>query len=179
MEELKARAAPGALPAPEEKQPDILPKEEARPDFKPLPGIIPLSSKEETEIRFDPTGKKIPRSDRWEPVNFEWELPELPSSDLPPSGKVAVAEGPFTRRLQSLFEDRPEAVDRLCAAAEARTARFGEARILDELSKELSRKQWDEKKLPAQQQQRLAALDAAAETPGPWRAVARFLLDRI
>jgi hypothetical protein len=37
-----------------------------------------------------------------------------------PIRRAAVAAGPFAQRLQSLFDDRPEAVERFCAALEAR-----------------------------------------------------------
>lgn len=179
MEEVKARATSNALPAPTEKEPDIAPKDEAPriPKFEPLPGIVPLSNREVEQIRFDPSGKKIPRPDRWEPVNFEWELPDLPSSDLPQPGRVGLAQGPFTQRLQSLFDDRPEAVDRLCAAAEARSARLGEARALEELSKELAQKKWAALTLPLPQRARLKGL--SPDAPPSWRAVARLLLEKL
>jgi hypothetical protein len=81
--------------------------------------------------------------------------------------------------VQSIFEDRPEAVDRLCAAAEARAAVWGEERLLQALSQELSRKRWKDARVPRQQLARLRAIQADAKQPAPWRAVARILLDRL
>jgi len=87
---------------------------------------MPLPSREREELRFDARGKRIPRGDRWNDEEFRWESPVLPSSELPSPPKARRAAGPFASRLQSILDDRPEAVDRLCAAAEARAAVRGE-----------------------------------------------------
>ena len=177
MEEVKGRAM-GPAPAP--ARPHLEAKEESPLLVKPSPlPLTPLPSKEVQEIRLDPRGRKVPRSDRWDDDNFEWELPILPPSDLPPPTKVAVAQGPFTQRLQSIFDDRPEAVDRLVAAAEARWAVKGEEAVLQELSRELERKQWKERKAPREQLARLRNIQADEKQPNPWREVARFLLERL
>ena len=118
----------------------------------------------------------MPRADRWQDDDFEWELPTLPPSELPPPMRAAVAPGPFTQRLQSLFDDRPEAVDRLCAAAEAGWAVKGEEVVLKELSGELSRPRWKDFRVSAEQLARLAAIEGDEAQPKPWRTVARFLL---
>jgi hypothetical protein len=80
--------------------------------------------------------------------------------------------------LRSVFEDRPEAVERLCAAAEARSAAFGEDRLLQDLAAELSREVWRGRTLPPEQARRLRALAAAgARHPAAWAVVARQVLD--
>ena len=177
MAEVKGRAM-GPAPAPQ--RPHIKLKEDAPLLMKvsPLP-IAALPSRQKEQTRLDPRGRKIPRPDRWEDNNFEWEAPVLPSSDLPRPMRAALAEGRFTQRVQSIFEDRPEAVDRLCAAAEARAALSGEDQLLRELSAELSRKRWQERRAPKEQLARLRAIEADLAHPGPWRAVARFLIDRL
>jgi hypothetical protein len=144
----------------------------------PLP-VAPLPSreKEKEEPRFDSQGRRIPRADRWSEDHFEWEAPTLPSPELPPPPRARRAPGPFAQRLQSIFEDRPEAVERLCAAAEARAAAAGEEAMLREISAELSREVWREKTLPREQAQRLRAIAGDDAQPGPWRAAARRLLD--
>jgi hypothetical protein len=177
MEEVKGRAM-GPAPAP--SRPHIEPKEEAPLLMKPSPlPIAALPSKETERIKLDPRGRQIPRADRWSDDNFEWSPPVLPSSELPPPMRAAVAPGPLTQRVQSIFEDRPEAVDRLCAAAEARTAVAGEEKLLRELSAELSRKKWAEARAPKEQLARLRAIEGDDQQPRPWRAVARFLLERL
>ncbi|MGZ6142141.1 MAG: hypothetical protein ACXWLM_02325, partial [Myxococcales bacterium] len=177
MEEVKGRAT-GPAPAP--SRPHLEAKEASPLLSKPSPlPLTPLPTREVQEFQMDPRGRKVPRSDRWNDNDFEWEAPILPSSDLPPPMKVAVAAGPFTQRLQSLFDDRPEAVDRLCAAAEARWAVRGEERVRQELSQELARKKWKEAKAPAEQRRRLRAIEADERQPKPWRDVARLLLDRL
>jgi len=130
-----------------------------------------------SDLRFDARGKRIPRADRWSAEEFEWEAPVLPSSDLPPPGKAQVSAGPFASRLQAMFEDRPEAVDRLCAAAEARAAVRGEARLLRELRAEASRTALRKQVLPEQQRQRLRSIMQDSAHPSPWRAAAGLLLD--
>jgi len=174
MSEVKGRAMG---PAPTPGRPHIEAKEDAPLLSKsaPLP-IAALPSKAVEQIKLDPRGRKVPRGDRWQDDDFEWELPTLPPSQLPPPMRAAVAPGPFTQRLQSLFDDRPEAVDRLCAAADARWAIKGEEAVLVELSNELSSKKWKNSKVPGEQLKRLRAIESDQRQPKPWRTVARFLL---
>jgi hypothetical protein len=180
MAPVTARAGPTALPRPPQEKPHLEDEDEAKArKMAPLPGIVPLASKEANEIRFDPKGRKIARSDRWDDNHFEWELPTLPTSDLPPPLKAAVAQGPFAQRLQSLCDNRPEAVDRLVAAAEARAAVVGEEKLLAELSSELGRKRWQNARVPGEQLDRLRGIEKDHKHPAPWRAVARLLLDRL
>jgi len=177
MAEVKGRAL---RPEPAPQRPHIESREDAPLLMKPLPlpiGALPGRQKE--QVKLDPKGRPIPRPDRWVDNHFEWEAPVLPSSDLPRPMRAAVAEGRFTQRVQSILEDRPEAVDRLCAAAEARAALSGEEELLRELSLELSKKRWQEKRAPQGQLTRLRAIEADAAHPGPWRSVARFLIDRL
>ena len=177
MSEVKGRVMG---PAPGPQRPHLETREDAPLLMKssPLPlGALPSRQKE--QVRLDPAGRKLSRPDRWEDNNFEWDAPVLPSSNLPPPMRAAVAEGRFTQRVLSIFEDRPEAVDRLCAAAEARAALSGEEELLRELSAELARKRWQDKRAPREQLARLRAIEAEASHPGPWRAVARFLIDRL
>ncbi|TMA29246.1 MAG: hypothetical protein E6J78_02495 [Deltaproteobacteria bacterium] len=103
----------------------------------------------------------------------------LPSSELPPPMKAAVAPGPFAQRLRSLFDNRPEAIDRLCAAADARAAVAGENQLLAEVSRELSHKRWHEARAPREQLERLRAIAQDEKQPAQWRGVARLLLDRL
>src|SRR5262249_56621999 len=65
-----------------------------------------------------------------------------PTPDAPKVRRARAALGPFALRLQSLFEDRPEAVERLCAAIEARAAVRGLDAALGELDRELSQPRW-------------------------------------
>ena len=88
-----------------------------------------------------------------------------------------MAPGPFAARLEALFADRPEAVERLCAAMEAREALLGPAAALEELERELSRSRWKERRASVEQLARLAA--AAQAAPGAWRAAAGLLLARL
>lgn len=177
MQEVKGRAM-GPSPAPQ--RPRIEPKEDAPllQRSSPLP-LAALPSRQKEQIRFDPKGHKVPRPDRWEDDNFQWDAPSLPSSNLPPPMRAAVAPGRFTQRVQSIFEDRPEAVDRLCAAAEARAALSGEDQLLRDLAEELARKRWQEKRPPPAQLARLRLIESDAALPGPWRSAARFLLHRL
>jgi hypothetical protein len=128
-------------------------------------------------LRFDARGQRIPRADRWSDDHFEWETPVLPSSDLPPPARARVAPGPFAARLRSIFEDRPEAVDRLCAAAEARAAVRGEPELLRELAAELSRGEWRDRVFPRGQLQRLRSILRDHAHPPAWGAAAGLLLD--
>ena len=177
MEEVKGRAMG---PAPGPRRPHLEAKEDAPLLMKssPLP-IGALPSRQKEQVRLDPTGRKLSRPDRWEDNNFEWDAPVLPSSDLPRPMRAVIAPGRFAQRVQSIFEDRPEAVDRLCAAAEARAALSGEEELLRQLSEELARKRWQEKRAPREQLARLRAIEADLAHPAPWRAVARFLIDRL
>jgi len=178
MEELKGRVMPSAI-IPEPQRPHIEPKEEViTPKVSPIPGITPLPVRDKDEMRFDPRGKRVPREDRWDDNKFEWPEPILPSSELPQPKKAVAAPGPFTQRMQSLFEDRPEAVDRLCAAAEARAAVLGEEKMLQELGAEVARKRWQGKKAPPEQAARLAAVASDQRQPQAWRAAAGFLLQK-
>jgi hypothetical protein len=176
MEPLVGRPAPGTS-APAPQPPHVAERELRRPG--PLPGLAAVPSQAEAEIRYDQRGRKIPRKDRWRDDEFDWEVPDLPSSEMPPPMKAAVAPGPFAQRLQSLFDNRPEAVDRFCAAAEARAAVAGEEQILQELSRELSRKRWQDARAPREQLERLRGIEQDGKQPGTWRTAARFLLDRL
>jgi hypothetical protein len=178
MEEVKGRATNQPVPAP--TRPHIEPKEDAPLLHKvqPMP-MAKLPAREVEQMRFDPRGKKIPRPDRWRDDAFEWELPILPSSEMPPPMRAAVVPGPFTQRLQSILDDRPEAVDRLCAAAEARAAVRGEERLLQELSGELARPKWKDARAPKEQLARLEAIEVDERQPASWRAVARLLIERL
>jgi len=102
-------------------------------------------------------------------------LPRVP--EAPPIRRAAVAAGPFAHRLQSLFEDRPEAVERLFAAMEARAAVSGLPAALEELERELSQPRWKGRRAPPAQLGRLAA--AARAQPEPWTAAAGLLLTRL
>jgi hypothetical protein len=101
----------------------------------------------------------------------------LPSVPEPAIRRAAVAPGPFAHRMRSLFDDRPEAVERLCAAIEARAAVHGLPAALEELGRELSQPRWKALRAPLGQLERLAA--AARAQPEPWRAAAGLLLDRL
>jgi len=109
--------------------------------------------------------------------------PSLPEPLLPkvPEGqkvrRAAAAVGPFAQRLQSLFEDRPEAVERLCAAIEAQAAVRGLPAALEELDRELSQTRWKGRRAPPGQLERLAA--ASRAQPEPWTAAAGLLLSRL
>jgi hypothetical protein len=178
MQEVKGRVTPAVEP-PEPGPPKVEPKEEGAVDkISPLLGIPAAPSRLSEELKFDSRGKRVPRSDRWEEERFGWPEPVLPSSDLPPPRRFKEAPGPFTQRVQSLFDDRPEAVDRLCAAAEARAAIAGSDRMMRELGHELARKPWQGRKAPPEQKARLQGVAADERQPEPWRAVARFVLEK-
>jgi hypothetical protein len=135
-----------------------------------------LESKEDAP-RFDSRGRRIPRADRWTDKQFQWETPVLPSAALPPPARVVPAPGPFEARLRSVLEDRPEAVERLCAAAEARAAVRGETELVRELRAELARSTWRDKTPPEAQLRRLRSILQDGAHPAPWRAAAGLLLD--
>ena len=137
----------------------------------------PVPAREPDDLRFDARGKRIPRNDRWNDDDFDWQGPVLPSSELRPPPRVRPASSAFASRLQSIFEDRPEAVDRLCAAAEARAAVRGEEALIRELSAEMSGKSWRDKRLPAEQLRRLQSIAQGPTHPSSWRSAARLLLD--
>jgi hypothetical protein len=94
-----------------------------------------------------------------------------------PVRKARAADGPFAARLAAFFDDRPEAVERLCAAVEARAALEGLAAALAELERELSRPRWKERRATRGQLDRLAAVERAGH-PG-WQAAAALLLTRL
>jgi hypothetical protein len=180
MEQILSRPSPGVEAPPAAPERMKLPDAESKPTkASPLPGLTPLPTKGDGGPKFDPLGRKIPRADRWRDDAFEWDEPLLPTPELPRPMKAAVAAGPFAQRLQSIFDDRPEAVDRLCAAAEARHALSGEEQLLRELSQELGRKRWEKARAPRTQLARLEAIRTQPAQPGPWRKVAEFLLDRL
>ena len=137
----------------------------------------PVPGREPDDLRFDARGKRIPRNDRWNDDDFDWQGPVLPSSELRPPSRARPASSAFASRLQSIFEDRPEAVDRLCAAAEARAAVRGEEALIRELSAEMSGKSWRDKRLPAEQLRRLQSIAQGPTHPSSWRSAARLLLD--
>jgi hypothetical protein len=112
------------------------------------------------------------------PVAEQQRAPVLPAAPQPrPMRRAAAAAGPFARRFQALFDDRPEAVERLCAAVEARAAVHGLATALDELARELSLPRWSGRRAPAGQLERLGAV--AKAQPEPWSAAAVLLLGRM
>jgi hypothetical protein len=109
------------------------------------------------------------------PQSARSSSPETPVAA--PLRRAFAAQGPFAARLQALFDDRPEAVERLCAAMEARAALLGCDAALEELERELSRARWRDRRACGEQLGRLAA--AAEAAPPPWRAAARLLLARL
>ena len=161
----KAMAPIGGRPAPDA----------AASRAAPLPGMATLLRPTE-EVRLDPRGQRIPRADRWSGAGFGWETPALPPESLPSSPKVAMAAGPFAQRIRSVFEDRPEAIDRLCAAAEARLLLLNESRLVEDLEREASREVWKGRILPPGQAARLREIEHHASLPQAWRTAARVLL---
>jgi hypothetical protein len=131
---------------------------------------------EQEDLRFDARGRRIPRADRWADKHFQWETPILPSPSLRAPAKALPAQGPFAARLRAVFEDRPEAVDRLCAAAEALAAVRGEGELTRELKAELARSTWRDKIPPAEQLDRLRGILRDGTHPAPWRSAAGLLL---
>lgn len=135
------------------------------------------------ELRFDPNGKRLAHPHRWQEAEdgTEWPDPILPPSKLREPGRAAVVPGPFALRLKSLFDDRPEALDRLCAAAEARVALAGDETAAAELMRELALQRWKGRRLPLGQKARLreASHDDGLSPPAR-RAVEALLaaLDR-
>ena len=145
----------------------------------PLPGLSALPSRKPDEVKFDPLGRRVPRADRWNDDAFQWQEPVLPSSEMPLPLRAALTQGPFAQRLQSLLDDRPEAVDRLCGAAEARAAVAGAERLLLEVATELGRKKWETATASPAQLKRLESICADGTQPDPWRKVAQLLIDRL
>ena len=141
------------------------------PDGRTYKGAVPLS--------FDARGKRIPRPDRWRDTGFDWQEPLLPASKMPGPANARPVDGPFAARLKSLFDDRPEAVDRLCAAAEARAALAGEEALLAALARELSHPRWRKRRASGAQLTRLRALAQDQGRPAPSRAVAAAVLAAI
>jgi hypothetical protein len=141
------------------------------PDGRTYKGADPLG--------FDARGRRLPRSDRWRDDAFEWQEPILPKSAMKPPATSRVVQGPFALRLQSLFENRPEAVDRLCAAAEAQALLTGEEEVLVELARECSLSRWRRRTTPPEQLDRLRKLAASEERPAASRAVARSLAHQL
>lgn len=174
MEEVKAQTRPQETPPAGPEKPRILPPDEVA--AKPR---VPVPPREPSDLRFDPKGLRIPRADRWDDDAFQWQEPVLPAPMLPAPMKAAVALGPFTQRVASIFEDRPEAVERLCAAAEVQVALKGAEALERELLHELLRKQWAGQKAPKSQVARLRAVAEDAGQPGSWRSAARLLIDRL
>jgi hypothetical protein len=112
------------------------------------------------------------------PPPDEARAPLLPAVlESRPLRRAPLAAGPFARRIEALFEDRPEAVERLCAAVEARAAVRGLPAALEELARELSHARWDGRRAPPGQLDRLAAVTGAQ--PEPWTAAAQLLLARL
>ena len=138
------------------------------PDGRVYKGKDPLS--------FDARGKRIPRPDRWRDTSFDWQEPILPASALRRPNQARPVDGPFAARLKSLFDDRPEAVDRLCAAAEARAALAGEEALQVELGRELSLPRWRKKRASQAQLERLRTLAGAEGRPQAARAAAAAVL---
>jgi hypothetical protein len=174
MEEIQARARPQEQPQAEAERPRVAPPHELA--TKPR---VPVPPREPSDLRFDPLGKRIPRADRWDDNAFQWQEPILPAPVLAQPMKAAVALGPFTQRVASIFEDRPEAVERLCAAAEVQAALKGDEALQRDLMQELGRKKWAEKKASAEQVAKLRAVAGDAGQPGSWRSAARLFLDRL
>ena len=188
---LPARPASASAPARGEPLPDPAPVPESPP---PRLGTTELGKKVVAPIKASPFRRprgtvvegpvKLPPKpmppvagrgpEAVPPSRPEPLLPKVP--DAPPIRRAAAAAGPFARRLQSLFEDRPEAVERLCAAIEARAAVHGLGVALDELGRELSQPRWKGRRPAPGQLERLAA--AARAQPEPWTAAAGLLLAR-
>ncbi len=142
-----------------------------------MPGLSPLPTLNvDKPLEFDSRGRRIPRGDRWRDDEFDWEEPILPPTDLRSPGRAFVARGPFAQRLQSLFNGRPEAVERICAAAEARALIVGPEALLRELAAEVSRPNWTAP-APADQLVRLQKITSDESRPEAWRSAARILVE--
>jgi hypothetical protein len=149
--------------------------------IKPSPFRRPLGTVVEGPVKLPPkpmppvAGRAPPAGAAHTPSPAGPLLPVVP--DAPPLRRAAVAPGPFAQRMRSLFDDRPEAVERLCAAIEARAAIHGLPAALEELGRELSQPRWRGLRASPEQLERLAA--ATRAQPEPWRAAAVLLLDRL
>ncbi|HZX94335.1 MAG TPA: hypothetical protein VFE90_07445 [Myxococcales bacterium] len=168
MEPLAAQGPHAARPAPR-------PKVEQTTNLDPT-RKTPLVAPPRKDLAFDARGARVPREDRWRDDAFEWAAPALPSSDLPPPPQAQVAAGPLASRIQSLFEDRPEAVDRLLGAAEALAGVRGEESFLRLLAEEAASKVWEGRTLPADQARRLQESARDAALPAPGRRAAELVL---
>ena len=145
----------------------------------PLPGLAPLPSLAgDTGPEFDQRGHRVPSNDRWRHDDWSWPAPILPSSELRPPQRALQALGPFALRLKSLFDGRPEAVERICAAAEARSLLVGEELQQRELADELALPRWN-RVASADQLARLRRVESDADRPSPWRTAAKLLLERL
>ncbi len=140
----------------------------------PLPGLSPLPSVEAKPLEFDLNGRKMPAVPRWEETD-RWEEPLLPSSELRPPLRASIALGPFAKRMKALVDDRPEAVERLCAAAEARALLAGMDALERELRAEATLPRW-RKPLSAEQLARLKKVSADADRPESWRRASALVL---
>ena len=174
MPAVAGRASAGDKP-PEPERPRVTRSQGESTSAAQVPGV----REQPLALQFDQRGSRIPRADRWNDDAFEWELPILPEPSLRPIQRAAVVQGPFAARLASLFEDRPEALDRLCAAAEVRAALRGEDAGLAELEAELSRPRWEGQAAPQAQLARLRAATAVHDQPGPWKRAVELLVARL
>jgi hypothetical protein len=177
-------AAPSSLPAAPVPPPRTGPVEVGKKVVAPIkPSLFrrPLGTVVEGPVKLPPkpmppvAGRAPAASAQPPPSTRAPLLPGIP--DAPPIRRASIAPGPFAQRLRSLFEDRPEAVERLCAAIEARAAVQGLAAALEDLGRELSHPRWKGARPPPGQLDRLAA--AARAEPEPWRAAAGLLLDHL
>ena len=177
---MNAQIAPGTRPPAAETHPSApaeLPGTVRLPKSAPLEGLAPLPTLSKGP-EFDARGRKIPTVNRWDPNTPEWEPPLLPSSEPRPPALVREALGPFALRLKSLFQDRPEAVDRLCAAAEVRALLAGEEQLGKELARELALPRW-QKPAPPEQRERLEKVMHDQTRPTSWRLAARVILEKL
>ncbi len=126
-----------------------------------------------------PPPREQPRArfDRWSDDVDAWKDPVLPEPRLRSPARARPATRWLAERMRAIFDDLPEAVDRLCAAAEARAAIASEEALGREIARELSREVWRGRTLPASQAQRLHAVAADPAQPSPWRAAARRIVD--
>ncbi|MBS2023618.1 MAG: hypothetical protein JST92_14540 [Deltaproteobacteria bacterium] len=129
-------------------------------------------------LRFDPKGKRIPHPHRWADTSreLEWQEPVLPPPVLRDPGRAAVVPGPFALRMKSLFDNRPEGVDRLSAAAEARAAMVGNEQLIAELTRELSHARWKGKRLSEEQRAKLRTLSMDESASAAARSAAQAVL---
>jgi hypothetical protein len=162
LTEMGKKLAPPIRPSLFRRPTGIVTEGQGRFPPKPMPPVAPQSSSAAARAVESATDRNVPVPAPQEPM------------EPPPLRKARAADGPFAARLASLFADRPEAVERLCAAAEARSALVGQAAALEELERELSRDCWKERRPTREQLDRLAAV--ARGEHAPWSAAARLLL---